>query len=143
MPFEGENMDIVKEINSSSKEYIKSTIMLMRDEIDSGGTWNNGRVDDFIDDYFDLLKEIDVKSGITKLHQENEGFVHFDFDPVDLIKINDFVKSKIIPRLEKRLKNPDLNKKDKKEIEKDLKELNNANVFLNIYAAGSYKQENA
>ncbi len=137
---ESEDIEMIGDINRSAKDLILNTLDDTSKEIDTKTIWNRDECLNLAQIYFDLMNSINTYAGISKNHQENEGLVHFDFDPTNLIKINNFIKQSVIPEFEKNLNNPNLKMTERKQLEKFLKQLNDALIFGEIYATGSFKQ---
>ncbi|MFA6463491.1 MAG: hypothetical protein WCV55_00620 [Candidatus Paceibacterota bacterium] len=143
MGYENEEIELVRKINESAKEFILVNIQEMADLTDSKKVWNKDEILEFVQKYFDVLNSIDTYAGASENHHDNKGLVYFDFSPDNLAKINVFLKQKVIPRLEKNEEKTGFSEKDKKQLEKFIKQLKEAVIFGEIYKAGSYKQKNA
>jgi hypothetical protein len=113
----------------------------MADEVETNDSWDENEIYDFVRRYDLVLKEIETFMGKTKNHQDNNGLVYFDFDPKDLLIINNFLKEVLIPVYDKKMENPRLLDENKKEsFEKFLHYLNGMIIQGSIIAKGSYKQ---
>ena len=137
---ENKDIDLVRVINEETKERILKNLDNLAQQIEKKNTWDKDECLNLTAEYYDLIFAINKYSGTSKYHQENGGLVNFDFDPTNLIKINNFIKQIIVPEYEKNLSKPELNATKRKQLEKFLKKLNNALIFGDIYATGSFKQ---